>query len=283
MLGPAEFDYLRALVRERSAIVLEPGKEYLVESRMLPILRLHNFASPVELVTALRRQVRGPLEQAVVEAMTTNETSFFRDLHPFEVLRTRLVPDLMAARAGERRLRFWSNACSSGQEAYSLGMMLAEHFPALRDWDVRIRATDLSTLMVRRTQEGIYSQLEMNRGLPAALLVKYFERHGTQWQVRPALRQLVEARQLNLIGPWPSGEKHDVILLRNVLIYFDLETKRAILRRARQSLRPDGVLLLGSAETMHMVDDRWERVGGGTSIVYRPLMDGSTSRLGANG
>ncbi len=271
MLGQAEFDSLRALIRDRSAIVLEPGKEYLVESRLLPVLRLHGIASPADLVVALQRQPRGPLEQAVIEAMTTNETSFFRDIHPFEILRTRLLPELIAARQRERRLRFWSNACSSGQEAYSLTMLLAEHFPQLRDWDIRIVATDLSSLMVRRTRDGSYSQLEVNRGLPAPLLLKYFERQGAQWQIRPELRTLIEAREMNLIAPWPPGPKFDVVLIRNVLIYFDLATKRNILRQVRQSLRPDGVLFLGSAETTHMVDDQWERIPGGSSVVYRPL------------
>lgn len=279
MIGQAEFDFLRALIRERSAIVLEPGKEYLVESRLLPILRGGGFASPVELVARLRREPRGELERRVVEAMTTNETSFFRDHHPFEALRTRFLPDLIAARRPERRLRFWSNACSTGQEAYSLAMLLTEHFPELGAWDVSIFASDLSREMVARTAAGSYGQLEVNRGLPAAFLVKYFERHGTSWQVKAPLRKLVTARELNLVEPWPALPPFDVIFLRNVLIYFDLETKRAILRRARQALRPDGLLLLGSAETTIMVDDGWDRVPAGVSVAYRAA--GAVRRAGA--
>lgn len=269
MLGPAEFDFLRGLVRERSAIVLEPGKEYLVESRLVPLLRDRQLPSLATLAAALRADPRGELERAVVEAMTTNETSFFRDHHPFEALQHRLLPELIAARASERRLRFWSNACSSGQEAYSLAMLLAEHFPGLRAWDVSILATDLSRDMVRRTQQASYGQLEMNRGLPAPLLVKYFDRQGTRWQVKPDLRRWVQAREMNLMEGWPPLPRFDVIFLRNVLIYFDLDTKRAILRRARQALRPDGFLLLGSAETTVMVDDAWERVVVGGSVTYR--------------
>ncbi|MBK6778332.1 MAG: protein-glutamate O-methyltransferase CheR [Gemmatimonadetes bacterium] len=269
MLGPAEFDFLRGLVRERSAIVLEPGKEYLVESRLVPLLRDRQLPSLASLAAALRADPRGELERAVVEAMTTNETSFFRDHHPFEALQHRLLPELIAARASERRLRFWSNACSSGQEAYSLAMLLAEHFPGLRAWDVSILATDLSRDMVRRTQQASYGQLEMNRGLPAPLLVKYFDRQGTRWQVKPDLRRWVQAREMNLMEGWPPLPRFDVIFLRNVLIYFDLDTKRAILRRARQALRPDGFLLLGSAETTVMVDDAWERVVVGGSVAYR--------------
>ncbi|MBP6671058.1 MAG: hypothetical protein KA180_16505 [Gemmatimonadales bacterium] len=269
MLGPAEFDFLRGLVRERSAIVLEPGKEYLVESRLVPLLRDRQLPSLASLAAALRADPHGELERAVVEAMTTNETRFFRDHHPFEALQHRLLPELIAARASERRLRFWSNACSSGQEAYSLAMLLAEHFPGLRAWDVSILATDLSRDMVQRTQQGSYGQLEMNRGLPAPLLVKYFDRQATRWQVKPDLRRWVQAREMNLMEAWPPLPRFDVIFLRNVLIYFDLDTKRAILRRARQALRPDGFLLLGSAETTVMVDDAWERVVVGGSVAYR--------------
>ena len=269
MLGSGEFDFLRGLVRERSAIVLEPGKEYLVESRLVPLLRDRQLPSLGALTAALRAEPHGELERAVVEAMTTNETSFFRDHHPFEALQHRPLPELIAARTAERRLRFWSNACSSGQEAYSLAMLLAEHFPGLAGWDVSILATDLSRDMVRRTQQGCYGQLEMNRGLPAPLLVKYFDRQATRWQVKPQLRRWVQARELNLMEPWPALPRFDVIFLRNVLIYFDLPTKRVILRRACQALRPDGYLLLGSAETTVMVDDSWERVVIGSSVAYR--------------
>ena len=270
MLGQAEFDFLRSLVRERCAIVLEPGKEYLADTRLAPLLRGGGFPSAVELCAVLRAAPRGELERRVVEAMTTNETSFFRDIHPFEALRGRLLPELLAARAQERRLRLWSGACSSGQEAYSLAMLLSEHFSGLRLWDVSVLATDISRAMVQRTGAGLYGQLEINRGLPAPLLLNHFERIGTQWQIKPALRQLVQARELNLAAPWPTLPRFDVILLRNVLIYFDLDTRRSILRRARQALRPDGYLILGSAETTQLVDERWERVSCGTSVSYRP-------------
>jgi chemotaxis protein methyltransferase CheR len=269
-LGTAEFDFLRALVRERSAIVMEPGKEYLVESRILPLLRSEGIPDPAALVALLRGAPRGELERRVIEAMTTNETSWFRDVHPFEALRTSLLPELIAARAAEQKLRCWSTACSSGQEAYSLAMTLAEHFPRLADWDIQIVATDLSREMVERTRVGCYGQLEVNRGLPAAMLLRYFEREGTHWQVKPALRARVQARAMNLVEPWPVLPRFDLILLRNVLIYFDLETKRTILRRARQLLRPDGILFLGSAETTAMIDDSWQRLSSAGTVAYRP-------------
>ncbi|MDZ4672895.1 MAG: protein-glutamate O-methyltransferase CheR [Gemmatimonadota bacterium] len=276
-LVAAEFDFLRALIRDRSAIVLDPGKEYLVESRMLPLLRSERLGSIAALVAALRAAPRGELERKVVEAMTTNETSWFRDVHPFNALRSDFLPALLTARAAERKLRFWSTACSSGQEAYSLTITLAEYFPQLRDWDVQILATDLSREMVERAQQGRYGQLEINRGLPAPHVVRYFERQGVHWQVKPELRRLVRARQINLIEAWPALPRFDVILLRNVLIYFDLETKRGILRRARQALRPDGVLFLGSAETTFMVDDGWERLSTSGSVAYRPQASRSSA------
>ncbi len=272
MLRQTEFDFLRTMVRARSAIALEPGQEALVESRLAPVIRELELPSATDLVAVLRAAQHSEIERRVVEAMTTNETSFFRDRHPFEALRTRVIPELIAARAARGALRFWSNACSSGQEAYSLAMLLAEHFPTVRDWDVSILATDLSRDMVHRTARGIYGQLEVNRGLPASLLVKHFERSGTQWRVRPELRFLVHARELNLADSWPPLGRFDVILLRNVLIYFDVETRRRILRRARQVLQPDGYLLLGSAETTAMIDPGWDRISYGGSSVYRPLV-----------
>ena len=275
MITQADFDFLRTLVRERAAIVLDVGKEHLVESRLGPLLRQRRLPSSADLVRALRAKPRSELERVVVESMTTNETSFFRDMHPFEALRTTFLPELVARRAAERKLRLWSNACSSGQEAYSLAMLIMEAVPSLQDWEVGILATDISREMVQRTQQGVYGQVEVNRGLPAHLLARCFQPTGTQWQVLPELRRLVQAREMNLVHPWPSLPLFDVIMMRNVLIYFDLETKRGILRRARQALRPDGLLFLGSAETTLMVDENWERLCCGASVSYRPIPQAS--------
>jgi chemotaxis protein methyltransferase CheR len=271
MISRDEFEFLSSLVRDRAAIVLESGKEHLVEGRLVPVLRERQLTTAAELVAELRRAPGGELARVVVEAMTTNETSFFRDAHPFSALRETILPGLFDQRADERKLRFWSNACSSGQEAYSIAMLLLEQLPSLGNWDVSILATDISRAMVQRTQQGIYGQLEVNRGLPASLLLRCFQRHGTHWQVRPELRRLVQARELNLAQPWPTLPRFDVIMLRNVLSYFDLETRRSILRRARQVLRPDGFLFLGSAESTLAVDDSWERLRCGPAVSYRPL------------
>jgi chemotaxis protein methyltransferase CheR len=269
-LTQAAFDYLRVLVRERSAIVLEDQKGYLVEARLGPLARREGFASLDALVDHLRSGRRdGGLHQKVVETMTTNETSFFRDVHPFEQLRLEVLPELMRRRAAERRLDVWCAACASGQEPYSVAMLLREHFPTLAGWDVRVLATDLSLDVLERARQGRYSQAEVNRGLPARLLVKYFVKDGADWQLKDEVRRMVEFRQVNLVGPWPAAPPQDVVLLRNVLIYFDEAARRSVLGKVRRLLRPDGRLFLGSAETTINLDDAFERVQHGRSICYR--------------
>lgn len=259
-IDAADFAYVSAFVREHSAIVLEPGKEYLVESRLMPIVREHKFASLSALVLALKQRSVPGLQGRVVEAMTTNETSFFRDATPFEALRLKVLPGLIARRQGERRLRVWCGAASSGQEPYSLAILLLEHFPMLSSWDVRIVATDLSREILQKARSGRYTQLEVNRGLPAPLLVKYFERSGLDWTVREPVRRLVQFEEMNLVRPWLRLPPSDLVMLRNVLIYFDVPTKRDILAKVRQVLRPDGYLFLGSAETTMNIDASFERL-----------------------
>lgn len=268
-ISPADFDFIRTFIRTRSAIVLEPGKEYLVESRLMPVVRKEGLASIAHLVHRLRAADLNGLEREVVEAMTTNETSFFRDIAPFEALRTYVIPELIQSRAPSRRLDIWSGACSSGQETYTVLMLIREHFPQLSDWTVRVHATDLSTQMVERTRSGRYSQLEVNRGLPAPMLARYFAREGEQWRVIRTLRDQVEARTLNLDAAWPDLRTMDIVLMRNVLIYFDVSTKKRILARIRQQMRPDGYLFLGSAETTVGLDDGFERLPVGKATCYR--------------
>jgi chemotaxis protein methyltransferase CheR len=259
-LTQADFEYVRALVLKRSAIVLENEKLYLAESRLQAVARREGIDSIDTLVARLRTAPLNGLQQKVVEAMTTNETSFFRDVQPFEMLKQMVVPELMKRRATERRLNVWCAASSTGQEPYSLAMMLRESFPSLGGWKVRISASDLSTEVLEKARRGRYSQLEVNRGLPAHLLVKYFQRQGVEWQIKDDIRNVIDYRQLNLIEPWPALPPMDVILIRNVLIYFDVETKRQILGKARRLLRPDGYLFLGGAETTLKLDDSFERV-----------------------
>lgn len=269
-----EFDYLRRLVREQSAIVLESGKEYLVEARLAGLVREQGMSTVTDLVAKLRGLRDGPLHTQVVEAITTNETLFFRDPPLWETLRKEILPGLIERRRSERRLQIWSAACSSGQEPYSVAMLLAEHFGELAGWEVGILATDLSTAMLTRAREGSYSQLEVNRGLPAAMLVKHFAKEGMHWRVGPGLRRAVEFRPLNLDAAWPPLPRMDLVLLRNVLIYFDVETKRTIAGRMGRQLQPGGYLVLGAAENLLGMDDAVERVIFGRTICYRPRQAG---------
>lgn len=255
-----DFRFVRDLVLARSAIVLEQGKEYLVEARLAPVARDTGHGTIAGLVEALRRAPSGPLAKTVVEAMTTNETSFFRDSHPFDSLRQQIVPQLLERNRTERGITIWSAACSTGQEPYTIAMTMREHFPQLESWKVRIVATDLADHVLTRARAGRYRQLEVNRGLPATYLAKYFTRHGLEWEVAPSLKAWTEFRALNLIGDWGVLPRFDVIFLRNVLIYFDVETKRQILARVRRHLRPGGWLFLGSAETTLNIDESFRRV-----------------------
>ena len=264
------FDWVRALVHKESAIVLQPGKEYLVEARLLPIARQHGLSDVGEFVDSVRTRPTADHTRRIVEALTTNETSWFRDGDPFTALASTVLPALVAARRPDERLHFWSAACSSGQEPYTIAMLLEDALPGAVN-RVAISATDLSREMVERTRVGRFSQLEVNRGLPAPMLVRHFSRAGSEWEVAPSLRRMVTASQCNLAAPLPRMGPFDVVYLRNVLIYFDLPTKQAILRRVRGLMRPDGWLFLGAAETTLGVDDSWERVVLGRSSAYRPL------------
>jgi len=264
-----DFQYISKMVQDLSAIVLETGKEYLVESRILPLAKKEGFESIEDLVRSLRSGPKNGLSTKVVDAMTTNETSFFRDIHPFETLKNHIIPGLIKKRGATKQLNIWSGASSSGQEPYTFAMILRENFPELRTWKVNYMSSDISHEMLDRCKKGIYSQLEINRGLPATLMVKYFERHGTEWQAKEELRNMVEFRYLNLCEKWPILPKMDLVLLRNVLIYFDVEMKKKILKQIQDLLQPDGYLFLGAAETTMSLNDSFERMDYKQSGCYR--------------
>jgi chemotaxis protein methyltransferase CheR len=266
-ISTSAFTFVRELVRAESAIVLEPGKEYLVESRLVPLARAAGHPDVDAYVAELStRRTPAALKQ-VVEALTTNETSWFRDTDPYTALRETIFPELARNRP-RKQLRVWAAACSSGQEPYSI-VMTALDTPVLAGWRIDVTATDLSEEMLDRGRKGEYSQLEVNRGLPATTLVRHFERQGLNWRINQSIRDRVEFRHLNLTRPFPPMGQFDVVFLRNVLIYFDLPTKREVLQRVRQVLAPDGHLFLGAAEMTMGVDDAWERVPAGRSSVYR--------------
>ena len=265
----ADFQYIRDFVYQKAAIVLEEGKAYLVESRLQPIVRSEGFESLSAMVSQMRARPMNGLQWKVVEAMTTNETYFFRDVHPFEILRKTILSELIKRRAAQRQINVWCAAASSGQEPYTIMMTLREHFPELSNWKVNFIASDISKSMLERCREGCYSQLEVNRGLPAPLLVKYFQKIGTQWRIHDSMREVIDFRQINLAEAWPPIPPMDIIFMRNVLIYFDVQTKKNIMARLGKLLKPDGCLFLGGAETTLNIDDSFERVQVGNSAYYQ--------------
>jgi len=268
-VNTADFDYVRRLVREQAAIVLEPGKEYLVEARLHTLARKENFGSLDDLLAQLQNGPQNGLHRKVVDAMTTNETSFFRDIHPFEALRKCILPQLLARQGSERQLNVWCGAASTGQEPYSFLMLIQEHFPELFAWDFKFIATDLCAEVLDRARAGRFSQLEVNRGLPARLLVKYFSPRGTEWEISEDLRRRVIFSEVNLVKDWPWLPPLDIVFLRNVLIYFSVESKKTILAKIRRLLRPGGYLLLGGTETTFNLDDAFERVVFDKTTCYR--------------
>ena len=249
-MTPQDFDYLRKVLRERSGLVLSAEKQYLAESRLLPVARKHGLASLAELVARLKAATVAPLVVEVVEAMTTNESFFFRDKVPFDHFRLTIMPALMAARAREKRIRIWCTACATGQEPYSLAMCLKSIGSALAGWRVEILATDISNEVLTKAKAGIYNQFEVQRGLPIQQLVKYFAQVGEAWQITPEIRAMVQFRPLNLLNDFSPLGQFDLVFCRNVLIYFDQDTKIGVLDRLARQMPPDGFLVLGAAETV---------------------------------
>jgi chemotaxis protein methyltransferase CheR len=269
-----DFDLLCRLLKERSGLVLTRDKAYLLESRLLPVARKRNMKSLDELIAALRGRPEGELLRDVVEAMTTNESFFFRDIKPFDQFRQFVLPQLLKSRAAKKSIRIWSAACSSGQEPYSLAMILTEEKAKLQGWTIDITATDLSTEILEKAQAGVYSQFEVQRGLPIQLLVKYFKQQGDRWQIDAAIRGMVKYRCLNLLDDFASMGGFDVIFCRNVLIYFDQPTKTAVLERMARILAPDGYLYLGGAETVIGITDKFQSLAEQRGI-YTPVMSPS--------
>ena len=268
-LQQSDYAFIRGLCYERAGLVIEEGKEYLVESRLAPLARREGCFSLDEFIGRLRGHSPNGLQRKAVEAMTINETSFFRDWRPFEALKKLIVPELLKKNAATRSLSIWSAASSSGQEAYSLAILLREYFPELGGWNLQIKGSDVSQEMVERAKTGRYQQLEVNRGMPAPLLVKHFLRTGLEWNVKDEVKRNVEFLHGNLTGEWPYLPRMDVVMLRNVMIYFDTEAKKKILSRMRQVLKPGGLLFLGAAETTLNLDPAYERLSAEGASYYR--------------
>src|SRR5579871_2170632 len=242
----SDYTYLRELVLAQSSNLIDPSRNALFDTRLSPIARMAGAASLEDFVNILKADRPVHLHRAVAEAMTINETSFFRDLKPFEMLQEVILPRLIERRSGERRLRIWSAASSTGQEAYSLAMMIAEHFPSLAGWDVKIIGTDISRQVIDYARRGRYRRLEVNRGLPARMLLKYLQREGEEWAVSPAIRSMCEFHCANLRAPLPGLPVFDLVLLRNVLLYFPQEDRRSVFLEVNRHMDSAGYLILGN-------------------------------------
>ena len=256
-MTPLDFEYLRKLLKERSGLDLTAEKQYLVESRLTPLARKAGLLGIGDLVQKMKTGAAA-LTIDVVEAMTTNETFFFRDKTPFDHLRETVIPALLQARAARRHLRIWCAAGSTGQEPYSIAMCLKEYGPTLTGWRTEIIATDLSNEVLEKSRAGLYSQFEVQRGLPIQLLIKYFKQVGELWQINPDIRAMIQHRQLNLLQDFSHLGVFDVIFCRNVLIYFDQQTKTGVFTRLARQVEVDGFLALGAAETVVGLTDAFK-------------------------
>lgn len=270
-LDTADFEFVRDIVRRDSAIVLDDDKDYLVQSRLLPLAQRAGDTDVATFVRRIRRDLTPAMRLDVVEALTTNETSFFRDREPFRVLGEHILPDLLRRRPGGT-VTAWSAAASSGQEAYSMVMTQLDT-PGLESMRLTVHGTDLSPLMVHRAKEGFYTQLEINRGMQATELVRHFRREGTGWRLCPRVRAMVTFAQMNLNAPFTLPHRFDVVFLRNVLIYFEPTVRRQVLNRVASVIAPDGYLVLGSTEQVVGLEQTWERQTIGRLTTYRPRKD----------
>ncbi|MDB5620084.1 protein-glutamate O-methyltransferase CheR [Tardiphaga sp.] len=256
-MTPADYDFLRKFLKERSGLDLSVDKQYLVESRLTPLARKAGLSGLDELVQKIKSGATA-LGADVVEAMTTNETFFFRDKIPFDHLREAVIPELLQARAARKSLRIWCAAASTGQEPYSIAMCLKEMGAQLAGWRIEIIGTDISPQVLEKSKSGIYSQFEVQRGLPIQLLVKYFKQTGEMWQINPEIRAMIQYRPLNLLQDFSHMGKFDLIFCRNVLIYFDQDMKTQIFGRLAKTMEPDGFLALGAAETVVGLTDAFK-------------------------
>ncbi len=258
-MRPDDFDVIAKILKERSGLVITPDKAYLLESRLTPVARKRGLKGLDELLSSLRTAGEDLLRE-VTEAMTTNESFFFRDIKPFDQFRSIVLPQLLQSRAARKSFRIWSAACSSGQEAYSLAMVLKEEAARLPGWKIEIVGTDISHEMLDKAKAGLYSQFEVQRGLPIQLLVKYFKKNTEMWQIDSSIRAMVQFREFNLLHDLKPLGQFDVVFCRNVLIYFDQPTKSRVLENVSRVMPDDGLLYLGGAETVLGISDRFKPI-----------------------
>ncbi|GAA0601781.1 protein-glutamate O-methyltransferase [Caenispirillum bisanense] len=283
-MKPEDFDFVAQMLKTRSGLVLTKDKSYLLESRLMPVARKRGFKGLEDLVAQLRRRDEA-LAGDVTEAMTTNESFFFRDMKPFEQFRDVVLPNLIKTRATKKSFRVWCAAASSGQEPYSLAIILKEAAARLQGWRTEIVGTDISREILQKARAGLYSQFEVQRGLPIQLMVKYFKKKDDQWEIDPALRAMVQYKEWNLLHDLKALGQFDVIFCRNVLIYFDQPTKSMVLDNMSKLLADDGVLYLGGAETVLGISDKFKPIPGqrGVYAVNKPGAAANAPSLGVAG
>lgn len=272
-LDPARFAYLQNLAASRSGVRLEPREAYLAEGRLLPLAQENGMGSVVELVDHLESAPVNGMHQAAVEALLPSDTAFFRDMHPFHALRTQIFKTLEMKRYAERKLTIWCAGCASGQEAYSVAMLVHNYFPQLLNWDLQLIATDLSQEALNRAKEARYNDIETHRGLPGMLLRQYVRQEGRDFFIKDEIAQLVQFEELNLVEDWAWLPKADVVLLRNVLIHFAAETRKSVLAKLSRLLKPDGYLLLGARETTIDVDASYNLVAAEKAFFFQPCAE----------
>lgn len=279
-MKPEDFELLSNILKERSGLVLSEDKIYLLESRLTPIARQRGLENLEDLVSQIRMHRKEDMLNEITEAMTTNESFFFRDNTPFDLFKETVLPELLVSRAHSKRIRIWCAAASTGQEPYSLGIILKEMQDKLQGWNFEIVGTDISQQVLDKAKAGIYSQFEVQRGMPIKLLMKYFMQAGEMWQISEEIRKMVSYRPFNLLNSLASMGTFDVIFCRNVLIYFDQETKSQVLDRLRNQIAGDGTLFLGSAETVLGLTDKFKPVSGKRGLYMTSDHKASTLKVG---
>lgn len=268
LVSPEDYKYITNFLLETTGLSLGENKEYLLEARLIPLAQSHGMNGIEDLVLSLRSRLDKTLEKDVMEAMTTNESSFFRDRRPFDELKEHILPNLIAERKTTQKLRIWCAACSNGQEPYSIVMTLREHFPELADWNIQIIGTDLCSKALDRAETGVYSQFEVQRGLPVQLLMKYFEQNEQGWKVKTDPSVSMQWNHLNLLEDFQHLGMFDIVFCRNVLIYFEPDVKKNILDRISNQMNSSGTLLLGAAETVIGISDRYSKMSECQSAIY---------------
>ncbi len=269
MVTQTALHFFFSLLQSESGLSLDDSKQYLIETRLQPIAVQEGFPSIDHLARHMKESASPLLRQKIIDAMTTNETSFFRDITPFETMKKEVLPNIMKVKEKSRRLRIWSAGCSTGQEPYSIAMLLCDLAPSIQSWNVSIMATDIAEKVLQRARAGVYSQHEVQRGLPVSYLTRYFSQSGTEWEVKPEVKQFLEFRKLNFLSDFSSLGTFDVIFCRNVLIYFDIETKKKVLEQIARVLAPDGSLFLGGAEMLLGITDHFLRFEMGKGSCYK--------------